>query len=54
MEVHHHAHTPGKKWTHYLIRNAQGSLATTIDFEKQYKEKAERLLTYLQKGYHLD
>ena len=37
-----------------MIRNAKGSLATTISFEKQYKEKAERLLTYLQKEYHLD
>ena len=37
-----------------MIRNAKGSLETTILFEKQYKEKAERLLTYLQKEYHLD
>jgi len=37
-----------------MIRNAKGSFATTIDFEKQYKEKAERLLSYLQKEYHLD
>ncbi|HET9824957.1 MAG TPA: hypothetical protein VFP87_06455 [Chitinophagaceae bacterium] len=36
-----------------MIRNAKGSFATTIDFEKQYKEKAERLLTYLQKEYDL-
>ena len=37
-----------------MIRNAKGALATSILYEKQYKEKAERLLTYLQKEYHLD
>ena len=37
-----------------MINNAKGSLVATILFEKQYKEKAERLLTYLQKEYHLD
>jgi hypothetical protein len=37
-----------------MIRNAKGALATSIFYEKQYKEKAERLLTYLQKEYHLD
>ena len=37
-----------------MIRNAKGSLETTILYEKQYREKAERLLTYLQKEYHLD
>ena len=37
-----------------MIANAKGSLLTTIVEEKQYKEKAERLLTYLQKEYHLD
>ena len=37
-----------------MIRNAKGSLVTTILWEKQYKEKAERLLRYLQKEYHLD
>ncbi len=36
-----------------MIRNVQGSLETTIDFEKQYKEKAERLLMFLQNKYHL-
>jgi len=36
-----------------MIRNAKGSLETTIVFEKQYKEKAERLLAYLQKEYDL-
>jgi len=37
-----------------MIRNARGSLLTTINTENQYKEKVERLLTYLQKEYHLD
>jgi hypothetical protein len=37
-----------------MIRNAKGSLATAILYEKQYREKAVRLLTYLQKEYHLD
>ena len=37
-----------------MIRNARGSLLTTINQENQYKEKVERLLTYLQKEYHLD
>ena len=37
-----------------MIRNAKGSLATAILYEKQYWEKAERLLRYLQKEYHLD
>ena len=37
-----------------MIRNAKGSLLAGIVSEKEYKEKAERLLTYLQKEYHLD
>ena len=37
-----------------MIRNAKGSLVTTILWEKQYKEKAERLLAFLKKEYHLD
>jgi len=37
-----------------MIRNAKGALATSIFYEKQYREKAVRLLTYLQKEYHLD
>ena len=37
-----------------MIRNAKGALATSIFYEKQYREKAERLLRYLQKEYHLD
>jgi hypothetical protein len=37
-----------------MIRNAKGALATSIFYEKQYREKAERLLAYLQAEYHLD
>jgi hypothetical protein len=37
-----------------MIRNAKGAMATSILWEKRYKEKAERLLSYLQKEYHLD
>ena len=36
-----------------IIANGRGSLVSTIISEKQYREKAERLLTYLQKEYHL-
>jgi hypothetical protein len=37
-----------------MINNAKGSLVATIVSETQYKEKVERLLSYLQKEYHLD
>jgi hypothetical protein len=37
-----------------MMTNAKGTLINTIVSEKQYKEKAERLLSYLQKEYHLD
>jgi hypothetical protein len=37
-----------------MITNAKGTLLNTIVSEKLYKEKAERLLNYLQKEYHLD
>jgi hypothetical protein len=36
-----------------VMANAKGSLQTCIDFEKQYKKKANRLLVYLQQKYHL-
>ena len=45
---------PGIHQLYSMINNAKGSLVTTIVQEKQYREKAERLLTYLQKEYHLD
>jgi hypothetical protein len=37
-----------------MINNAKGSLVATIVSEKQYREKAERLLNYLQKEYHME
>jgi hypothetical protein len=37
-----------------MITNAKGTLLNTIVSEKLYKEKAERLLNYLQREYHLD
>jgi hypothetical protein len=46
-----------KRAIHHLysiMANAKGSLVATIVSEKQYREKAERLLNYLQKEYHLD
>jgi hypothetical protein len=35
-----------------MIKNAKGSLVTTIHEEMLYKDKVERLLNYLQKEYH--
>ena len=32
MEVHHHAHTPGKKWTHYLWEFLMLFFAVTLGF----------------------
>jgi len=32
MEVHHHAHTPGKKWTHYFWEFLMLFLAVTLGF----------------------
>jgi hypothetical protein len=37
-----------------MIKNAKGSLVTTIHEEMLYREKVERLLNYLQKEYHLE
>jgi len=45
---------PAIKQLYSMVRNANGSLISTIISEKQYRIKAERLLTYLQKEYHLD
>ena len=45
---------PAIRQLYSMIRNAKGALATSILFEEQYREKAERLLTYLQREYHLD
>jgi len=37
-----------------MITNAKGSLLAGILSEKQYRDKVERLLNYLQKEYHLE
>src|SRR5258706_2272646 len=42
------------KQLYSMINNSRGSLVATIVSEKQYKEKAKRLLSYLQKEYHLN
>jgi hypothetical protein len=36
-----------------MIKNAKGGLIAAIFEEKQYKEKVERLIPYLQNEYHL-
>jgi len=41
------------KQLYSMITNARGSMDATIVSEKQYKEKAERLLIYLQQKYNL-
>jgi len=37
-----------------IITTAKESLRTAILPEKQYRDKVERLLNYLQKEYHLE
>src|SRR5664279_569964 len=44
---------PSIKQLYSTMTNAKGSLVGTIVAEKQYREKAERLLIYLQKKYDL-
>lgn len=39
------------KQLYSMMNNAEGTLVGTIVSEKQYREKAERLLNYLQKKY---
>jgi hypothetical protein len=41
------------KQLYSIMTNAKGSLVGTIVAEKQYEEKAERLLIYLQKEYSI-
>ena len=59
MEVHHHAHTPGRKWTHYFWEFLMLFLAVTLGFfvenqrehfiEHQREKKfAKRLLSDLK------
>lgn len=44
---------PAIKQLYSMMTNAKGTLTGTIQAEKQYIEKAERLLSYLQKKYDL-
>ena len=44
---------PAIQQLYSMMTNSKGTLLNTIVYEKQYKEKAERLLVYLQKEYHL-
>lgn len=44
---------PAIKQLYSMITNSEGTLVNTILSEKQYREKAERLLVYLQNKYHL-
>ena len=44
---------PVIKQLYSMITNSEGTLVNTILTEKQYREKAERLLVYLQNKYHL-
>ena len=37
-----------------MLANAQGAMESQILWEKLYREKTERLLSFLQKEYHLD
>ena len=41
------------KQLYSMINNSRGSLIGTIVTEKQYREKAKKLLAYLQNNYHL-
>ena len=41
------------KQLYSMINNSRGSLISTILSEQQYREKAKRLLAYLQNKYHL-
>ena len=44
---------PAIQQLYSMMANAKGSLLSTIVFEKQFREKVDRLLNYLQKEYHL-
>ena len=42
------------KQLYSMMTNAKGTLVGSIEAEKQYKRKAERLLSYLQQEYDLN
>jgi hypothetical protein len=52
MEVHHHSHTPRKKWTHYLWEFLMLFLAITLGFfvenQREHYVERHRELQYLQ------
>ena len=47
MEVHAHAHTPRKKWTHYFWEFQRSSIT-------QQKNKAISLIQYYKNKYHFE
>src|SRR4030095_1801598 len=55
MEVHHHSHTPGKKWTHYLWEFLMLFLAVTLGFlvenQREHYIEHEREKQYVQSFY---
>ena len=55
MEVHHHTHTPRKKWTHYFWEFLMLFLAVFCGFlaEYQLEHKAMSLINDFKKNYHL-
>jgi hypothetical protein len=44
---------PAIQQLYSMMTNSKGTLLNTILYENRYKEKAERLLVYLQNKYHL-
>ena len=55
MEVHHHAHTPRKKWTHYLWEFLMLFLAVTLGFlvenQREHYIEHKREKQYIQSFY---
>jgi hypothetical protein len=55
MEVHHHAHTPRKKWTHYLWEFLMLFLAVTLGFfvenQREHFIESKREKQYIQSFY---
>jgi hypothetical protein len=61
MEVHHHAHTPGKKWTHYFWEFLMLFLAVFSGFFAEYqlehiidKQKARQYITSFLQDLDID
>src|SRR5688572_6481832 len=55
MEIHHHAHTPRKKWTHYLWEFLMLFLAVTLGFlvenQREHYIEHKREKQYVQSFY---